>query len=230
MTDLVITPDEVPELIDELPVLAALGTFGGSVTVSGAGELRVKESDRIAELVAGLRAMGADADERPDGFQVRPARASPAAPCTRGTITAWRWRSRSRRSARRAPRTSTARTRSRCRIPRSSTISIGLRSDGAQATTARAREGRQDLSGRLHGRRQDHRGAGARQAPRLEGRGHRRAHRAGRAARHPDDLSRPTASPTSAPASARRCSPCCPSAARSSRRAAAPSWTPPTAS
>jgi len=70
-TDLVITPDEVPEVIDELPVLATLGTFGGSVTVSGAGELRVKESDRIAELVAGLRAMGADADERPDGFQVR---------------------------------------------------------------------------------------------------------------------------------------------------------------
>ncbi|HET9705576.1 MAG TPA: hypothetical protein VFP85_16155, partial [Vicinamibacterales bacterium] len=69
--DLVIEPEEVPEVIDELPVLATLGTFGGSVTVSGAGELRVKESDRIAELVAGLRAMGADAEERPDGFQVR---------------------------------------------------------------------------------------------------------------------------------------------------------------
>jgi 3-phosphoshikimate 1-carboxyvinyltransferase len=71
MRDLVITPDEVPEVIDELPVLGTLGTFGGSVTVSGAGELRVKESDRIAELVAGLRAMGADADERPDGFAIR---------------------------------------------------------------------------------------------------------------------------------------------------------------
>lgn len=71
VSDLVITPEEVPEVIDELPVLATLGTFGGSVTVSGAGELRVKESDRIAELVAGLRAMGADVDERPDGFQVR---------------------------------------------------------------------------------------------------------------------------------------------------------------
>ena len=69
--DLVIEPAEVPEVIDELPVLATLGAFGGSVTVSGAGELRVKESDRIAELVAGLHAMGADADERPDGFQVR---------------------------------------------------------------------------------------------------------------------------------------------------------------
>ena len=71
MRDLVIAAAEVPEVIDELPVLATLGTFGGSVTVSGAGELRVKESDRIAELVAGLRAMGADADERPDGFQIR---------------------------------------------------------------------------------------------------------------------------------------------------------------
>jgi 3-phosphoshikimate 1-carboxyvinyltransferase len=74
LVDLVITPDEVPEIIDELPVLGALGTFGGSITVSGAGELRVKESDRIAELVAGLRAMGADADERPDGFHIRATR------------------------------------------------------------------------------------------------------------------------------------------------------------
>ncbi len=71
MRDLIVTADEVPEVIDELPVLATLGTFGGSVTVSGAGELPVKESDRIAELVAGLRAMGADAEEREDGFQVR---------------------------------------------------------------------------------------------------------------------------------------------------------------
>ena len=81
MRDLVIEPSEVPEVIDELPVLATLGTFGGSVSVSGAGELRVKESDRIAELVAGLRAMGADAEERPDGFQVRR-----GAPLTGGTV------------------------------------------------------------------------------------------------------------------------------------------------
>jgi 3-phosphoshikimate 1-carboxyvinyltransferase len=71
MRDVTIAPEEVPEMIDELPVLATLGTFGGSVTVSGAGELRVKESDRIAELVAGLRRLGADAEERPDGFQIR---------------------------------------------------------------------------------------------------------------------------------------------------------------
>jgi 3-phosphoshikimate 1-carboxyvinyltransferase len=64
----------VPEIIDELPVLAALATFGGGLTVRGAGELRVKESDRISALVGGLRAMGADADEHPDGFTIRPSR------------------------------------------------------------------------------------------------------------------------------------------------------------
>ena len=66
-----ITADEVPDLIDELPVLAARAALGGSLEVSGASELRVKESDRITALVAGLRALGVDADERPDGFVVR---------------------------------------------------------------------------------------------------------------------------------------------------------------
>jgi 3-phosphoshikimate 1-carboxyvinyltransferase len=65
-----ITPDEVPALIDELPAIAVLAAHGGDVTVRGAGELRVKESDRIAALVAGFRALGIDADERPDGFVV----------------------------------------------------------------------------------------------------------------------------------------------------------------
>ena len=65
-----ILPSEVPGLIDELPALAALATFGGGIAVSGAGELRVKESDRIAMLVAGLRALGADVEERHDGFSV----------------------------------------------------------------------------------------------------------------------------------------------------------------
>jgi 3-phosphoshikimate 1-carboxyvinyltransferase len=68
---LVIAPSEVPGLIDELPGLAALATFGGEITVTGAAELRVKESDRITALVTGLRALGADADELPDGFHVR---------------------------------------------------------------------------------------------------------------------------------------------------------------
>lgn len=71
LRDVVIAPAEVPSLIDELPVLAALATFGGSVSVSGAEELRAKESDRITALVSGLVAMGADAQERPDGFVVR---------------------------------------------------------------------------------------------------------------------------------------------------------------
>jgi 3-phosphoshikimate 1-carboxyvinyltransferase len=69
--DITIAPAEVPLLIDELPALAALATFGGSCTVRGAAELRVKESDRISALVGGLRALGADADEFDDGFAVR---------------------------------------------------------------------------------------------------------------------------------------------------------------
>jgi 3-phosphoshikimate 1-carboxyvinyltransferase len=66
-----IAPAEVPGLIDELPVLAALATHGGELSVSGAAELRVKESDRISALADGLRALGAEIDERPDGFHVR---------------------------------------------------------------------------------------------------------------------------------------------------------------
>jgi 3-phosphoshikimate 1-carboxyvinyltransferase len=66
-----IGPSEVPGVIDELPVLAALATHGGDLSVSGAQELRVKESDRISALAEGLRGLGADVDERPDGFHVR---------------------------------------------------------------------------------------------------------------------------------------------------------------
>ena len=66
-----IAPEEVPGLIDELPAIAALAAHGGEVSVRGAAELRVKESDRIAALVAGFRALGISADERPDGFAVR---------------------------------------------------------------------------------------------------------------------------------------------------------------
>jgi 3-phosphoshikimate 1-carboxyvinyltransferase len=65
-----IAPDEIPSLIDELPAIAALAAHGGQVTVSGAGELRVKESDRISVLVAGFRALGVNADERADGFVI----------------------------------------------------------------------------------------------------------------------------------------------------------------
>lgn len=74
MTPLVIGPQEVPGLIDELPALAAHATFGGELTVTGARELRVKESDRISALVRGLRALGGDVEEQPDGFHVRGSR------------------------------------------------------------------------------------------------------------------------------------------------------------
>jgi 3-phosphoshikimate 1-carboxyvinyltransferase len=66
-----IAPAEVPGVIDELPVLAALATHGGELRVTGAQELRVKESDRISALADGFRRMGADIDEQPDGFHVR---------------------------------------------------------------------------------------------------------------------------------------------------------------
>ena len=64
--------DMVPWTIDELPLLAVVGSqVTGGITVRGAGELRYKESDRIAATVANLRAMGADVDEFDDGFAVR---------------------------------------------------------------------------------------------------------------------------------------------------------------
>jgi 3-phosphoshikimate 1-carboxyvinyltransferase len=79
-----IAPEEVPALIDELPAIAALGAHGGEITVRGASELRVKESDRIAALVAGFRALGIGADERPDGFTVHAAAADEPARRPRG--------------------------------------------------------------------------------------------------------------------------------------------------
>ena len=63
-----IGPVEVPGLIDELPVIGALAAHGVPVTVRGAGELRHKESDRIAAFATGLHALGIPVDERPDGF------------------------------------------------------------------------------------------------------------------------------------------------------------------
>jgi len=67
-----VTPDEVPLAIDELPLVALLGCFAeGETVVRGAGELRVKESDRIAGVVEGLRGLGADIEAFEDGFAVR---------------------------------------------------------------------------------------------------------------------------------------------------------------
>ncbi len=64
--------DEVPLAIDELPLVALLGAFAeGETVVRGAGELRLKESDRIAAVVDGLAGLGADIEATPDGFVVR---------------------------------------------------------------------------------------------------------------------------------------------------------------
>ncbi len=67
-----IEPNEVPGLIDELPLLACVAARAdGETTIRGASELRVKESDRIAAIVANLRAVGVDAEEQPDGMRIR---------------------------------------------------------------------------------------------------------------------------------------------------------------
>ncbi|MFQ5745053.1 MAG: 3-phosphoshikimate 1-carboxyvinyltransferase [Acidobacteriota bacterium] len=66
-----IAAEQVPALIDELPVLAALGPLTeAGVEIRGAAELRVKESDRIASMAAALRCLGAEVDEFPDGLAV----------------------------------------------------------------------------------------------------------------------------------------------------------------
>ncbi|MEO7039495.1 MAG: 3-phosphoshikimate 1-carboxyvinyltransferase [Gemmatimonadaceae bacterium] len=63
--------DQVPSMIDELPLLACVGARArGTTVISGAEELRVKESDRIATVVSNLSAIGATAEERPDGLIV----------------------------------------------------------------------------------------------------------------------------------------------------------------
>ena len=72
LTGITIAAEEVPSLIDELPLLACVAACAaGETIVRGAGELRVKESDRIRRVVENLRAIGAEAEELPDGFVVR---------------------------------------------------------------------------------------------------------------------------------------------------------------
>jgi 3-phosphoshikimate 1-carboxyvinyltransferase len=67
----VVEPDEVPLAIDELPLVALLGCFAeGETVVGGAQELRLKESDRIATVVEGLRALGGTIEATEDGFVV----------------------------------------------------------------------------------------------------------------------------------------------------------------
>lgn len=74
--------EAIPTLIDELPLLACIAAYAdGETRVSGAEELRVKESDRIAAVVSNLRALGADAEELPDGFVITGTK-----PRLRGTV------------------------------------------------------------------------------------------------------------------------------------------------
>ncbi len=62
--------DSVPALIDELPLVAVVGSQLAGVEIRGAAELRVKETDRINATVKNLRAMGAEVEEFDDGFFV----------------------------------------------------------------------------------------------------------------------------------------------------------------
>jgi 3-phosphoshikimate 1-carboxyvinyltransferase len=63
--------EEIPALIDEVPLLAAIATAAdGRTEIRGAGELRVKESDRLARVAAGLTALGARVEELPDGLAI----------------------------------------------------------------------------------------------------------------------------------------------------------------
>lgn len=68
----VVPPERAPAMIDEYPVLAVAAAFASGETVMrGVGEMRVKESDRIALMAAGLEACGVDVEEEPEGFIVR---------------------------------------------------------------------------------------------------------------------------------------------------------------
>ena len=66
-----ITEEDIPFLIDELPLIACVAAGAGiDLEITGAAELRVKESDRINSVVQNLQAVGARAEELPDGLRV----------------------------------------------------------------------------------------------------------------------------------------------------------------
>ncbi len=67
-----ITGEEIPSMIDEFPILCVVASVAEGVTnVRGAGELRVKESDRVSSMAEGLRAMGVVVEEQPDGLSIK---------------------------------------------------------------------------------------------------------------------------------------------------------------
>lgn len=72
LTGTTILLEEVPNLIDEIPVIAvAAALASGRTVIRNAKELRVKETDRITTVVQGLRAMGADVEEFDDGMEIQ---------------------------------------------------------------------------------------------------------------------------------------------------------------
>ncbi|MBX9578370.1 MAG: 3-phosphoshikimate 1-carboxyvinyltransferase [Chthoniobacterales bacterium] len=72
LTGTTIEGNEIPGLIDELPILAVAGALAqGTSIIRDARELRVKETDRIAALVHNLCAMGVSAFEHPDGLEIK---------------------------------------------------------------------------------------------------------------------------------------------------------------
>ncbi len=71
LTGVVVPPERAASMIDEYPVLAATAAFAtGRTVMRGIGEMRVKESDRIALMAAGLTACGVTVEEEPEGFTV----------------------------------------------------------------------------------------------------------------------------------------------------------------
>jgi 3-phosphoshikimate 1-carboxyvinyltransferase len=64
--------DEIPNVIDELPILAVAGAIAEGITrIKDAKELRVKETDRIAAVAKNLRAFGVHVEEKPDGMEIQ---------------------------------------------------------------------------------------------------------------------------------------------------------------
>jgi 3-phosphoshikimate 1-carboxyvinyltransferase len=71
LTGVTTPPERAPSMIDEYPILAVAAAFArGRTVMSGIGELRVKESDRIALMAAGLEACGVVVEEEPEGMIV----------------------------------------------------------------------------------------------------------------------------------------------------------------
>jgi 3-phosphoshikimate 1-carboxyvinyltransferase len=71
LTGIAVPPARAPSMIDEYPILAVAAAFAtGDTIMRGVGEMRLKESDRIALMAAGLEACGVDVEEEPEGFIV----------------------------------------------------------------------------------------------------------------------------------------------------------------